>query len=166
MKGNKAVGQYFPPVRDLFDNLATCPEEFLLWFHRCAWDYKLKSGKTLWNGLCEKYQEGARQAAAMQTTWQSLAGADRPATPQGSRRPARDSGRRRHDVERPDPAVLPDVQQAAGSVNSKLNESVQALGFGLVRKTLDHMLDALARAESLEPRAVTDRAAVAFGVAK
>ena len=59
MQGNKAVDQYFPPVRDMFDNLATCPEEFLLWFHRCAWDYKLKSGKTLWDGLCEKYHEGA-----------------------------------------------------------------------------------------------------------
>ena len=35
MRGNKAVGQYFPPVRDMFDNLATCPEKFLLWFHRC-----------------------------------------------------------------------------------------------------------------------------------
>ena len=55
MKGNKAVGQYFPPVRDMFDNLATCPEKFLLWFHRCAWDYKMKSGQTLWDGLCEKY---------------------------------------------------------------------------------------------------------------
>ena len=40
MNGNKAVGQYFPPVRDLFDSLATCPEIYLLWFHRCAWDYK------------------------------------------------------------------------------------------------------------------------------
>jgi alpha-glucuronidase len=74
MKGNKAVDQYFPPVRDMFDNLATCPEEFLLWFHRCAWDYKTKSGKTLWTALCDKYAEGARQAAAMQVTWQSLAG--------------------------------------------------------------------------------------------
>ena len=74
MRGNKAVGQYFPPVRDLFDSLATCPEMFLLWFHRCPWDYKLKSGRTLWDGICAKYQEGARQAAAMQATWQSLAG--------------------------------------------------------------------------------------------
>jgi alpha-glucuronidase len=74
MKGNKAVAQYFPPVRDMFDNLDTCPEVFLLWFHRCAWDYKLKSGKTLWTGLCEKYYDGARQAAEMQKTWQSLAG--------------------------------------------------------------------------------------------
>jgi alpha-glucuronidase len=73
MKGNKAVAQYFPPVRDLFDSLETCPEIFLLWFHRCSWDYKLKSGKTLWEGLCEKYQDGARQAEAMHTTWLSLA---------------------------------------------------------------------------------------------
>ena len=64
----------FPPVRDLFDNLATCPEKFLLWFHRCGWDYKLKSGKTLWEGLCEHYHRGTAQAVALQSTWQSLAG--------------------------------------------------------------------------------------------
>jgi alpha-glucuronidase len=74
MKGNQAVAQYFPPVRDRFDNLATCPEEFLLWFHRLPWDYKLKSGKTLWAALCEKYVEGVRGVEAMQLTWQSLAG--------------------------------------------------------------------------------------------
>ncbi|HET7218478.1 MAG TPA: alpha-glucuronidase family glycosyl hydrolase [Vicinamibacterales bacterium] len=74
MKGDKAVGQYFPPVRDRFDSLETCPEEFLLWFHRVPWDYRLKSGKTLWAGLCEKYTEGARQAAAMQATWTALEG--------------------------------------------------------------------------------------------
>jgi alpha-glucuronidase len=74
MMGDKAVDQYFPRVRDMFDNLATCPETFLLWFHRCAWTYKLKSGKTLWDELCEKYYEGATQAAVMQATWRSLAG--------------------------------------------------------------------------------------------
>jgi alpha-glucuronidase len=73
MKGTQAVAQYFPAVRDRFDNLATCPEEFLLWFHRCGWDYTLKSGQTLWDALCRKYQDGARQAAELQTTWQSLA---------------------------------------------------------------------------------------------
>jgi alpha-glucuronidase len=73
-KGNHAVEQYFPPVCDLFDDLSQCPEKFLLWFHRCPWDYKMKSGKILWDELCEKYQSGAKQAAAMQQTWQSLAG--------------------------------------------------------------------------------------------
>jgi alpha-glucuronidase len=74
MKGDRAVAQYFPPVRDMFDDRATCPETLLLWFHRCGWDDKLKSGQTLWDGLCEKYQRGARDAAALQSTWQSLAG--------------------------------------------------------------------------------------------
>jgi alpha-glucuronidase len=74
MRGNQAVGQYFPPVRDLFDDLQTCPEEFLLWFHRLPWNHTMKSGKTLWVELCEKYHLGARQAAEMQATWQSLAG--------------------------------------------------------------------------------------------
>lgn len=72
MKGDRAVGQYFPPVRDIFDSIETCPEIFLLWFHRCGWDYRMKSGKTLWEALCEKYFDGARQAAAFQKTWESL----------------------------------------------------------------------------------------------
>ena len=73
MTGNGAVGQYFPPVRNMFGSLTACPEEFLLWFHRCRWNYRTKSGKTLWVALCEKYADGARQAQAMQATWQSLA---------------------------------------------------------------------------------------------
>ena len=72
--GDKAVEQYFPPVCDMFNDLATCPEIFLLWFHRCPWDYKLKSGQTLWEGLCAHYNDGVKKAAAMQATWQSLAG--------------------------------------------------------------------------------------------
>ncbi|HOB32609.1 MAG TPA: alpha-glucuronidase, partial [Verrucomicrobiota bacterium] len=73
-KGNRAVEQYFPPVCDLFDDLKSCPEKFLLWFHRCRWDYRVKSGRTLWEELCVKYYEGAAQAAALRETWQSLAG--------------------------------------------------------------------------------------------
>jgi alpha-glucuronidase len=74
MRGNGAVGQYFPPVRETFDSLATCPEQYLLWFHRCGWDYEMKSGATLWQVLCDKYHQGAAEAAALQSTWQSLAG--------------------------------------------------------------------------------------------
>jgi alpha-glucuronidase len=72
-KGSNAVSQYFPPVRDMFENRATCPEDYLLWFHHLPWDYKTKSGKTLWDAICQKYIEGARQAAALQSTWSSLA---------------------------------------------------------------------------------------------
>ncbi|MCF7974788.1 MAG: alpha-glucuronidase [Phycisphaerae bacterium] len=73
-RGDRAVEQYFPPVCDRFDDIAQCPEVYLLWFHRCAWDYRMKSGKTLWDALCETYQQGAKQAAVLQKTWQFLAG--------------------------------------------------------------------------------------------
>lgn len=73
-RGNAAVEQYSPPVCDLFDNVNTCPEKFLLWFHHCPWDHRMKSGKTLWDELCGKYQQGAVQAAALRKTWQSLDG--------------------------------------------------------------------------------------------
>jgi alpha-glucuronidase len=72
-RGNRAVEQYFPPVCEIFDDIRRCPEKYLLWFHRCAWDYNMKSGRTLWAELCAKYQEGANQAGALQKKWQSLA---------------------------------------------------------------------------------------------
>jgi alpha-glucuronidase len=73
-RGDRAVDQYFTPVCDVFHDLRRCPEKFLLWFHRCPWDYRMSSGRTLWEELCEKYQEGARQAAVLQKKWQPLAG--------------------------------------------------------------------------------------------
>jgi len=70
-KGTKATTQYFPEVGKEFDNVETCPEKYLLWFHHVSWDYKLKNGNTLWNGIALKYQEGVDQVKAMQTTWNS-----------------------------------------------------------------------------------------------
>jgi alpha-glucuronidase len=72
-RGDNAVGQYFPPVRNEFNDIASCPERLLLWFHRVAWSHKLRSGRTLWQELCGKYYRGHEQAVAMQATWNSLA---------------------------------------------------------------------------------------------
>jgi alpha-glucuronidase len=74
MKGDQYVGQYFPPVRDMFDKLETCPERYLLWFHRLPWTYTLKSGQSLWQGLVAHYYKGTTDVVAMQATWASLAG--------------------------------------------------------------------------------------------
>jgi len=74
MKGDQAVAQYFPPVRDMFDSLETCPERYLLWFHRLPWNYTLKNGQTLWDGLVAHYNKGVKDVTAMQATWTSLAG--------------------------------------------------------------------------------------------
>ncbi len=71
-KGSNAVAQYFPEVRDLFDNIESCPEKYLLWFHHVNWDYRLKSGNTLWDELCLRYQQGVDTVAWMLSEWQQL----------------------------------------------------------------------------------------------
>jgi alpha-glucuronidase len=73
-RGDRAVEQFFPPVCDRFDDIVRCPEKYLLWFHRCAWEYRMNSGRTLWAELCAKYQEGAKEAAGLQRRWESLEG--------------------------------------------------------------------------------------------
>jgi alpha-glucuronidase len=68
-KGSNALEQYAPEVRKQFEDPATCPDEYLLWFHHLPWDYKMKSGKTLWNELCLQYNLGVDQANEMYTSW-------------------------------------------------------------------------------------------------
>ncbi|OOG65898.1 alpha-glucuronidase family glycosyl hydrolase [Flavobacterium sp. A45] len=70
--GSNATGQYAPEVAKMFDNVATCPEKDLLWFHHLSWDYKLKNGQTLWNGMALKYQEGVDEVGKMASTWDKM----------------------------------------------------------------------------------------------
>lgn len=70
--GSNALAQYFPAVAEKFSNLNTCPEEYLLWFHHLPWDYKLKSGDNLWDGMVKKYYQGAEEVKQMQQTWDGL----------------------------------------------------------------------------------------------
>ncbi|NQU86861.1 MAG: alpha-glucuronidase [Mariniphaga sp.] len=70
--GSNATGQYFKPVADMFANLETCPEEYLLWFHHLPWDYKMKSGKTLWEEICIHYYDGVKSVRNMQVAWGAL----------------------------------------------------------------------------------------------
>lgn len=69
--GSDALGQYAPEVRALFTDPQTCPDEYLLWFHHLPWDFRMKSGQTLWDELCLRYYGGADEVAAMQATWQA-----------------------------------------------------------------------------------------------
>jgi alpha-glucuronidase len=74
-RGSNAVGQYFPPLRSVFDTLEACHEKYLLWFHHVNWDYRMSSGRTLWEELCEKYASGTDYVRGMHDTWLSLDGA-------------------------------------------------------------------------------------------
>ncbi len=67
--GSNAVEQYAQPLRSKFDSLATCPEEYLLWFHRVPWSHRLKNGKDLWSALCYRYNIGVQKIRAFQETW-------------------------------------------------------------------------------------------------
>ena len=68
-KGTDAVSQYRPEIAKLYDNIETCPENLLLWFHHVPWDYKMKDGSTLWESMQAEYHEGVVLVEAMQVMW-------------------------------------------------------------------------------------------------
>ena len=72
-KGSDAVSQYPEPYRSQYDYLQTCPEEYLLWFHHVAWDYRMKSGSTLWQELCMRYNMGVSMVEVYRDYWHTSA---------------------------------------------------------------------------------------------
>jgi alpha-glucuronidase len=72
--GSGAVACYQPYVRDFFGDIKTCPENLLMWFHHVPWDYRLTSGRTMWDDLCLHYQSGVDWVRQTQKTWDDLAG--------------------------------------------------------------------------------------------
>ena len=67
--GSNAVSQYHEPLASQFNDVKTCPEIYLLWFHHLPWDYKTNSGRTLWDELCNHYDKGVNQVRDFQKTW-------------------------------------------------------------------------------------------------
>ena len=67
--GSNAISQYHEPLASQLANLNTCPEVLLLWFHHVSWEHKMKNGRTLWNELCYRYDEGVRQVREFQQIW-------------------------------------------------------------------------------------------------
>ena len=70
--GSNATEQYADEVAAIFNDTNKIPERDLLWFHHLPWNYKLKNGETLWNGMALKYQEGVDQVEEMIRTWDSM----------------------------------------------------------------------------------------------
>jgi alpha-glucuronidase len=73
-KGSNATSQYFSPLREEYDNLATCPEKYLLWFHHVPWNYRLESGRKLMDEIEYRYQSGVDYVDQMVDTWETLQG--------------------------------------------------------------------------------------------
>jgi alpha-glucuronidase len=72
--GTNALARYAPEAARVWGDPAACPENLILWFHHVPWDHRMKSGRTLWDELCLKYQEGVDGARQLQRDWNSLAG--------------------------------------------------------------------------------------------
>ena len=71
-KGSDAVSQYPDSLRQIYNDEATCPEIYLLWFHHVPWQHQMKSGRTLWGELCHAYDRGVRQVRGFQEVWDSV----------------------------------------------------------------------------------------------
>lgn len=70
--GSNALAQYAPAAAKQWADPKTMDERYLLWFHHLPWDYKVQSGRTLWDELVTDYDTGAKQAAQMQATWAAM----------------------------------------------------------------------------------------------
>ena len=70
--GTNYLSQYAPEVRKQYEDINTCPEEYLLWFHHVLWTHKMKSGRTLWEELCYRYYCGVDTVRTMQKEWNSM----------------------------------------------------------------------------------------------
>jgi alpha-glucuronidase len=70
--GSSATLQYPDSLARIYDDIHTCPEEYLLWFHHAAWSHPMHDGSTLWESLCRHYDRGVREVRHMQQTWDSL----------------------------------------------------------------------------------------------
>ncbi len=71
-RGSGATAQYPSQLSEMFDDIKTCPDKYLLWFHHVRWDHKMQSGRTLWDELCTKYYAGTEYVNGMAQTWSSL----------------------------------------------------------------------------------------------
>ncbi|TDQ19710.1 alpha-glucuronidase [Algoriphagus boseongensis] len=72
--GSNALAQYAPEIANSWSDPTQIPEKYLLWFHHLPWDYRMKSGNTLWNEIALHYDQGVKSARKMKSTWDSLEG--------------------------------------------------------------------------------------------
>ncbi len=73
--GSNALAQYTSPVAKTWGDPAMCPDALLLWFHHLPWDYRMRSGRSLWDEICLHYQHGVDEVRGWQKDWAALHGA-------------------------------------------------------------------------------------------
>jgi alpha-glucuronidase len=71
-KGTGYTEQYHEPWRSRYDDMETCPEELLLFFHYVRYDRMLKSGKTLIQHIYDTHFEGVEEVQEMIDVWKGM----------------------------------------------------------------------------------------------
>lgn len=72
--GTGFIGQYSPPVASLYESLATCPDNLLLFMHHVPYAHILHSGKTVIQHIYDSHYEGAAEAQTFSERWKTLHG--------------------------------------------------------------------------------------------
>jgi alpha-glucuronidase len=70
--GTGYIGQYPPEVQKLYESLASCADNLLLFFHHVPYTYVLHSGKTVIQHVYDSHYDGADQARDFIAQWQLL----------------------------------------------------------------------------------------------
>ena len=70
--GSGNVDQYHEPLASIYNNIETCPEELLLWFHHVPWTHPMSSGRTLWDEICFRYDKGVKTVREYQALWEDM----------------------------------------------------------------------------------------------
>jgi len=68
--GSGATAQYREPFHSLYEDVNSCPENLLLWFHRVPWTRRLSSGRTVMEELEFHYSRGVSEVEDFIDIWQ------------------------------------------------------------------------------------------------
>ncbi|UBU16114.1 alpha-glucuronidase [Nonomuraea gerenzanensis] len=72
--GTGYTGQYPAPWSEVYESLAECPDELLLFFHHVPYEHVLQSGTTVVQHIYDTHFAGAEEAAGMRLAWEKVAG--------------------------------------------------------------------------------------------
>lgn len=72
--GTGYIGQYPPQVAAVYESLASCPDNLLLFMHHVPYTYVLHSGKTVIQHVYDSHYEAAAEAQQFAAWWQALRG--------------------------------------------------------------------------------------------
>ena len=67
--GTNATSQYRDSIARLYDDVKTCPENLLLWFHHVPWTHRMANGNTLWEELQFRYNQGVLTTESNYNLW-------------------------------------------------------------------------------------------------